>query len=136
MQGTIRRVTRNVKRWRDASMALPWVAAGMLEAKAGFRRLKTFRQLRLSGERWSSTNLDVLRRRDSFPDLPMPLARATVRWSSGTCRTEDSCSGPQSAVINIREVRHTPSAHRLCFYQLHLMQHQLARRARERCVCR
>jgi putative transposase len=28
--GTIRRVTRNVKRWRDAGMALRWVAAGMI----------------------------------------------------------------------------------------------------------
>jgi hypothetical protein len=45
MQGTIRRVTRNVKRWRDASMALRLAAAGMLEAKAGFRRLKSCRQL-------------------------------------------------------------------------------------------
>ena len=45
MQGTIRRVTRNVKHWRDASMALRWAAAGMLEAKAGFRRLKAYRQL-------------------------------------------------------------------------------------------
>ena len=44
-QGTIRRVTRNVKRWRDASMALRWAAAGMLEAKAGFRRLKAYRHL-------------------------------------------------------------------------------------------
>jgi hypothetical protein len=40
MQDTLRRVTRNVKRWRDASMALRWAAAGMLEAKAGFRRWK------------------------------------------------------------------------------------------------
>ena len=45
MQGTIRRVTRNVKRWRDASMALRWTAAGMMEGKAGFRRLKSHRQL-------------------------------------------------------------------------------------------
>jgi len=45
MQGTIRSVTRNVKHWRDASMALRWAAAGMLEAKAGFRRLKAYRQL-------------------------------------------------------------------------------------------
>lgn len=45
MQGTIRRVTRNVKHWRDASMALRWATAGMLEAKAGFRRLKAYRQL-------------------------------------------------------------------------------------------
>lgn len=45
MQGTIRRVTRNVKRWRDASMALRWAAAGMMEARCGFRRLKAYRQL-------------------------------------------------------------------------------------------
>jgi transposase-like protein len=40
MNGTIRQVTRNVKRWRDASMALRWTAAGMMEARKGFRRLK------------------------------------------------------------------------------------------------
>jgi hypothetical protein len=34
-----------VKRWRDASMALRWAAAGMMEAKTGFRRLKAHRQL-------------------------------------------------------------------------------------------
>lgn len=45
MQGNIRRVTGNVKRWRDASMVPRWAAAGMLEAKAGFRRLKAHRQL-------------------------------------------------------------------------------------------
>jgi transposase-like protein len=33
MNGTIRQVTRNVKRWRDASMALRWTTAGMIEAK-------------------------------------------------------------------------------------------------------
>ena len=32
MMGTIRRVTRNVKRWRNGKMALRWVAAGMIEA--------------------------------------------------------------------------------------------------------
>jgi transposase-like protein len=47
MQGTIRRVTRNVKRWRDASMAMRWAAAGMMEAKKGFRRLKACKQLPL-----------------------------------------------------------------------------------------
>ena len=45
MMGTIRRVSRNVKRWRSASMALRWTAAAMLEAKKGFRRLKAYKQL-------------------------------------------------------------------------------------------
>jgi cell division protein FtsI/penicillin-binding protein 2 len=35
-----RHVTRNVKRWRGGQMMLRWVAAGVLEAAQGFRRLK------------------------------------------------------------------------------------------------
>jgi hypothetical protein len=45
MMGTVRRVCRNVKRWRAASMALRWIAAAMLEAKKGFRKLKAYKQL-------------------------------------------------------------------------------------------
>jgi putative transposase len=47
MMGTIRRVCRNVKHWRDASMALRWSAAAMQEATKGFRRLKACKQLPL-----------------------------------------------------------------------------------------
>lgn len=43
--GTVRQVTRNVKRWRNAEMALRWTAAGLLEAEKTFRRLKAYRQL-------------------------------------------------------------------------------------------
>jgi putative transposase len=45
MMGTVRRVCRNVKRWQDASMALRWTSAAMLEATKGFRRLKAHKQL-------------------------------------------------------------------------------------------
>ena len=45
MMGTVRRVCRNVKRWRNAEMALRWSAAGMMEAAKGFRRLKAYKQL-------------------------------------------------------------------------------------------
>jgi putative transposase len=45
MMGTVRRVCGNVKRWRNAAMALRWTAAGMLEAVKGFRRLKAYKQL-------------------------------------------------------------------------------------------
>lgn len=47
MNGTIRRVCRNVKHWQDASMALRWTGAAMQEAAKGFRRLKAYRQLPL-----------------------------------------------------------------------------------------
>jgi len=45
MMGTIRSVSRNVKHWGSASMALRWTAAAMLEAKKGFRKLKAYKQL-------------------------------------------------------------------------------------------
>ena len=35
-----RHVKRNVKRWRGGTMVLRWVAAGVLEAEKGFRRVK------------------------------------------------------------------------------------------------
>src|SRR2546426_1901284 len=45
MMGTVCRVCRNVKRWRNAAMALRWTAAGMMEAAKGFRRLKAYKHL-------------------------------------------------------------------------------------------
>jgi transposase-like protein len=45
MNGSIRRICRNVKRWRDAAMALRWTGAAMIEAAKGFRRLKAHKQL-------------------------------------------------------------------------------------------
>ena len=45
MNGTIRQVCRNVKRWRDTKMALRWTGAAMLEAAKGFRRLKAHKRL-------------------------------------------------------------------------------------------
>ena len=37
---------RNVKRWRDATMALRWCAAGMVEAGKQFRRVNGHLHLR------------------------------------------------------------------------------------------
>lgn len=45
MNGTIRQVSHNVKRWTGSSMAMRWTAAGMMEAKKGFRRLKAYKKL-------------------------------------------------------------------------------------------
>ena len=47
MNSVIRQVCRNVKRWRNAKMALRWTAAGMLEAKKGFRRINAYKQMPL-----------------------------------------------------------------------------------------
>jgi transposase-like protein len=40
LNGTIRRLTRNVKRWRDGSMVRRWVGASIIEAQPRFRRLR------------------------------------------------------------------------------------------------
>ncbi|MBI4730343.1 MAG: IS256 family transposase [Acidobacteria bacterium] len=40
MNGTLRRVTRNVKRWRNEAMIRRWVALAVAEAHRGFRRVK------------------------------------------------------------------------------------------------
>jgi len=36
---TVRRVSRNVKRWQSGDMCLRWTAAGMLEAEGQFRKI-------------------------------------------------------------------------------------------------
>lgn len=45
LMAVLRQVCRNVKRWRDARMALRWTATAMLEAEKSFRRLKAHKQL-------------------------------------------------------------------------------------------
>lgn len=42
VNSTARRVSRNVKRWQDGSMALRWMAAAIGEAEKGFRRLRGY----------------------------------------------------------------------------------------------
>jgi putative transposase len=43
LNSTIRRVTRRVKRWRAGNMIKRWVAAGVLEAQRGFRKLRGYK---------------------------------------------------------------------------------------------
>lgn len=43
LNSSIRRVTRNVKRWRDGSMIQHWVAIPILQAQRGFRKLRGYK---------------------------------------------------------------------------------------------
>jgi len=45
MNGTLRRVIRNVKRWRGERMIKRWVALGVAESQRGFRRVKGHGQM-------------------------------------------------------------------------------------------
>ena len=42
---TIRRISRNVKRWQNGDMCLRWTAAGMLEAERQFRKIIGYKHL-------------------------------------------------------------------------------------------
>lgn len=45
LMGSVRRVSRRVKRWRGGTMILRWMAAGVQEAARGFRRVRGYRDL-------------------------------------------------------------------------------------------
>ena len=45
LQGAIKRIVRNVKRWRGGSMALRWCATALVEAEKHFRRLRGHREM-------------------------------------------------------------------------------------------
>ncbi len=42
---TVRRTSRNVKRWQSGDMCLCWTAAGMLEAERQLRKIIGYRDL-------------------------------------------------------------------------------------------
>jgi transposase-like protein len=63
MNGTLRRVCRNVKRWRDESMIRRWIALGVGEAQRKFRRVKGHLQMPiLVAALRPSTAVDAARR--------------------------------------------------------------------------
>jgi putative transposase len=43
--GSIRRVSRNVKRWRGADMIRRWASVGLFQAEKRFRRIKGYREM-------------------------------------------------------------------------------------------
>jgi transposase-like protein len=45
VNGTVRQVTRNVKRWKNGDMVLRWVATALHEARKGFRRVRGYKGL-------------------------------------------------------------------------------------------
>jgi putative transposase len=45
LNGSVRQVTRRVKRWRGGRMAMRWTASALLEAQRKFRRVKGYREM-------------------------------------------------------------------------------------------
>ena len=45
LNGSVRRYTRNVKRWRGGETIRRWVSAALLDAEQRFRRLRGYRDM-------------------------------------------------------------------------------------------
>jgi len=45
LQGRMKDVARNVKRWRNGSMVLRWAVTGLMQAETRFRRIRGYRDL-------------------------------------------------------------------------------------------
>jgi hypothetical protein len=92
---SFRRVCRSVKRWRDATMALRWTAAAMLEAAKGLRRLKAkslLPQLRaaLSAHRQKPDGAFSVAQTEQAASCPPPARRSRFSTSRGTSLLEKS----------------------------------------------
>ena len=88
-----RHVQRHVKRWRGGTMVLRWVAAGVLEAAKGFRRVKGCQDMLapsppsgrvtrgwVSGnrQRWSRSREEPPLNFNSARDIPNQVLRKPV----------------------------------------------------------
>jgi putative transposase len=60
MLGTVRRVSRNVKRWRDGAMAKRWTGLGVLAAAQGFHRVKGHRDISVLQRALNELNVDAV----------------------------------------------------------------------------
>jgi len=73
MIDTVRRTSRNVKRWQNGDMCLRWTAAGMLEAERQFRRVIGYPKLPALAV---AVEHDVARH--TITDTPAPEVAATT----------------------------------------------------------
>ena len=85
MNGSLRRIARNVKRWKDEAMIRRWVALGIAEAQRGFRRVKGYENMPSllaayvpPPRRWPSARRS---RRNLFTPPPLPKVQQTTGHS-------------------------------------------------------
>jgi len=85
MNGSLRPIARNVKRWKDESMIRRWVALGIAEAQRGFRRIKGYKNVPslLAALRPTAAPVALPRRsrRNLFTPGPLPKVQRTTGHS-------------------------------------------------------
>jgi len=66
---TVRRTSRNVKRWQAGEMCLRWTATGMLEAESRFGKVEGYRGL---AQLAVHLEADLIKRRNQLHQLTQP----------------------------------------------------------------
>jgi hypothetical protein len=108
MQGTIRRVSCNVKRSYDADMTLRWAATGMMQV-LGYQRLKAYstcppqssaRRACPKSKRRRMSRTARLPPRRRLPSLPSQHRRAECQQKAGHCPG----AGSISAAVDCQEL--------------------------------
>jgi hypothetical protein len=100
MMATVRRVCRNVKRWRNAAMVLRWTAAAMMEAGKGFRRLNAYKNARSQAARNPSPSSNKLK------TMLMPIASSAATLPSPTNLGHPFAASRQSLCLNGGKLDH------------------------------
>ena len=82
LNGTIRRVSRNVKRWKSPSMVRRWTALGVVTAQKEFRRIKAIAIWALSFTRLQA-NRNLLTAMSLLPKSIHRCRRYPTKFNSG-----------------------------------------------------
>ena len=102
-----RHVKRNVKRWRGGQMMLRWVAAGVLEAVKGFRRLKGYADMPklVAALRARDQQLGLSRRSGGATDRVV-VNRAAAEFQQPEGHPPGSCFGRWRPAMATERLRH------------------------------
>src|SRR4051812_37313594 len=95
---TVRRASRNVKRWHNGDMCLRWTAAGMLEAEQQFRKIIGFNDL---------AELTIAVERDVAPSVSPPHQPAVTHLTRGAGVAANAVSDAslKTSVTNFHDER-------------------------------
>ncbi len=103
MNGSLRRIARNVKRWKDEKRIRRWVALGIAgEAQKGFRRVKELRPHARAHRRFRPHRYGGAGEEGRVRIRMLPSAGNRTRRSSPTARAAWRCSERRSEAFSFR----------------------------------
>ncbi len=104
LNGTIRRVSRNVKRWKSPSMVRRWTALGVVTAQKKFRRIKGYRHMGALVQRLEA-NRNLLTAMSLLPKSIHRCRRYPTKFNSGRDIPHDYIGGQGWTRIGVIAIR-------------------------------